>query len=156
MTRFARTTSGPEGPSGPDTGLMGVLEVAHDVLSDLELDAVLERVAAAAREVAGGRSASLGVLDASRRRHERFVTAGAADPAGHRTVTPPRGRDVLSAPVVVAGEPFGTLYLAGKAGGGPFTERDEQALALLSEIAGVAIDHARRYAAVESQRRALS
>jgi signal transduction histidine kinase len=68
-------------------------------------------------------------------------------PPGH-----PPMRSFLGVPVIVDGEPFGNLYLTEKVGGQPFTADDEFALVLLADFAGVAIDHARRYAGVESQR----
>ncbi len=71
-------------------------------------------------------------------------------PPGH-----PPMRSFLGVPVIVDGEPFGNLYLTEKAGGQPFTADDEQALVLLADFAGVAIDHARRFAGVESQRSEL-
>ena len=61
-------------PSG--RRLRGVLEVARGVLCELDLDAVLERVVEAAREVSGARYAALGVLDGSRTELERFITVG--------------------------------------------------------------------------------
>ncbi len=68
-------------------------------------------------------------------------------PSGH-----PPMRSFLGVPVFVSGQPFGNLYLAEKADGAPFTEADEQALVMLAGLAGVAIDHARRYTIVEQQR----
>ena len=68
-------------------------------------------------------------------------------PAGH----PPMG-SFLGVPVMVAGEPFGNLYLTEKHGGGEFTAADERALVGLAEFAGIAIDHARRYSGVEARR----
>jgi signal transduction histidine kinase len=61
----------------------------------------------------------------------------------------------LGAPVLVAGLPFGNLYLTDRIGGGSFTEEDERALVLMAEFAGIAIDHARRYSNTESQRAEL-
>ena len=61
-------------------------------------------------------------------------------PPGH-----PPMRTFLGVPVMIGGVPFGNLYLTEKAGGEQFTEADEQAIGLLAEFAGVAIDHARRY-----------
>lgn len=43
------------------------------------------------------------------------------------------------------------LYLAEKAGGEPFTEGDEETVVLLARLAGVAIDHARRYSTLEAR-----
>jgi len=68
-------------------------------------------------------------------------------PAGH----PPMG-SFLGVPVMVAGEPFGNLYLTEKEGGGEFTAADERALVGLAEFAGIAIDHARRYSGLEAHR----
>jgi GAF domain-containing protein len=58
----------------------------------------------------------------------------------------------LGVPIIVAGEPFGNLYLTDKEDGGAFTDADEKALVLLGDLAGVAIDHARRYSGSEAQR----
>ena len=61
-------------------------------------------------------------------------------PAGH----PPMDT-FLGVPILVRGQPYGNLYLAEKAGGAEFTDADEEALTLLAEFAGVAIDHAGRF-----------
>jgi len=71
-------------------------------------------------------------------------------PAGH-----PPMKSFLGVPVLVAGEPFGNLYLTDKLDGGAFTDADEEALVLLAEFAGVGIDHARRYSGAETRRREL-
>ncbi len=68
-------------------------------------------------------------------------------PKGH-----PPMKTFLGVPLLAAGELFGNIYLTDKAGGEPFTPADERALVALSRFAGIAIDHARRYATVESQR----
>jgi signal transduction histidine kinase len=61
-------------------------------------------------------------------------------PHGH-----PPMRSFLGAPITIQGAPFGNVYLTEKAGGGAFTEADEQALVALADFAAVAIDHALRY-----------
>jgi signal transduction histidine kinase len=71
-------------------------------------------------------------------------------PRGH-----PPMKTFLGVPLLTAGDLFGNIYLTDKAGGGPFTLDDEYALVALSRFAGIAIDHARRYAMVESQRAEL-
>jgi signal transduction histidine kinase len=68
-------------------------------------------------------------------------------PAGH-----PPMESFLGVPVIVAGEPFGNLYLTEKHGGDEFTADDERALVRLAEFAGIAIDHARRYSGTEARR----
>jgi signal transduction histidine kinase len=61
-------------------------------------------------------------------------------PHGH-----PPMRTFLGVPIVVGGAPFGNLYMTEKAAGEQFTDADEEAVAMLAELAGFAIDHARRY-----------
>jgi two-component system, NarL family, sensor histidine kinase DevS len=61
-------------------------------------------------------------------------------PPGH----PPMST-FLGVPILVGGRPYGNLYLTEKADGAEFGQEDEEAVTLLAEFAGVAIDHARRY-----------
>ena len=71
-------------------------------------------------------------------------------PEGH-----PPMKTFLGVPLEAGGQQFGNIYLTDKAGGEPFTPDDERALVALSRFAGIAIDHARSYATVESQRAEL-
>jgi len=71
-------------------------------------------------------------------------------PPGH-----PAMATFLGVPVIVSGQPFGNLYLTEKSSGEEFTDEDEQALARLADLAGVAIDHAQRYGDVDAQRSEL-
>jgi signal transduction histidine kinase len=165
---------------------LAVLELARGVLSDLEVDVVLEHVVEAARELSGARYAALGVLNEGRTALERFIAAGMDNDARARIGALPMGRGVLGeliehpvplrltdvgahvhsygfppghppmktflgVPVIVAGRPFGNLYLTEKAGGEEFTEQDEQTVGLLAQFAGVAIDHARRYSSLNAE-----
>jgi signal transduction histidine kinase len=66
-------------------------------------------------------------------------------PPGH----PPMD-SFLGAPVVIAGEPFGNLYLTEKEGG--FDAGDEEAIAVIAEWAAVAIENARLHESVTRQR----
>jgi len=69
-------------------------------------------------------------------------------PPGH-----PLMRTFLGVPVRVRGAVFGNLYLAEKAGGGNFTDDDEQVVTALAGAAGVAIWNARLYGeSVERER----
>jgi signal transduction histidine kinase len=77
------------------TAVISVLDVALSVLSDLDLDAVLERVVESARALLGAQYAALGVLDPARRELERFITAGIDEAARRRIGNLPRGRGVL-------------------------------------------------------------
>ena len=59
-------------------------------------------------------------------------------PAGH-----PPMRSFLGVPIVVAGQPYGNLYLTEKMGWSEFTRDDEALVAALSIAAGFAIENAR-------------
>jgi GAF domain-containing protein len=72
-----------------------ILSLARSLLSDLDLQTVLERVAAAARELTGARYAALGVLDSAGARLERFITIGIDDETRTRLGPPPVGLGVL-------------------------------------------------------------
>jgi GAF domain-containing protein len=71
-------------------------------------------------------------------------------PLGH-----PPMRSFLGVPVLVGREPYGNLYLTEKQGAAEFTAEDEEAVVLLAEFAGVAIDHAQRYTGSERHRAEL-
>ena len=68
-------------------------------------------------------------------------------PAAH-----PPMNTFLGVPILVDGRPYGNLYLTEKEGGAEFTQEDEDAVVLLAEFAGLAIDHAGRYTGAESRR----
>jgi signal transduction histidine kinase len=165
----------------------GLLGVVHGVLSELDLEVVLDRVLEYARGLTGARYAALGVLNEPGTELARFVTAGIDDSERIKIGTPPRGQGVLGeliarpvplrlkdvgrhprsfglpaghppmhtflgVPILIDGTPFGNLYMAEKAGGAEFTEADEEAATMLAELAGVAIDHAKRYAGARDRR----
>jgi signal transduction histidine kinase len=67
-------------------------------------------------------------------------------PPGH-----PPMHGFLGVPILIDGTPYGNLYLTEKAGGGEFTDSDQQAAVALAAFAGVAIDHARRYTGVSER-----
>ena len=68
-------------------------------------------------------------------------------PHGH----PPMS-SFLGVPILIDGTPFGNLYLTEKQHGEQFCEADEEAVLMLSELAGFAIDHARRYTGTREHR----
>jgi signal transduction histidine kinase len=75
--------------------LARLLEVGRGVLSELDLDVVLDRVLDTAMELTGAQYAAIGVLDEERRALARFLTRG-ADEAMHRAIGDlPQGRGVL-------------------------------------------------------------
>jgi signal transduction histidine kinase len=72
-----------------------LLEVGRSLVSELELDVVLERVLDAARELTGARYAAIGVLDEDRKALERFITLGIDDETHRAIGNLPSGRGVL-------------------------------------------------------------
>ena len=163
-----------------------LLEVGRSLVSELDLDVVLERVLAVARELTGARYAALGVLDERRVELERFLTSGIDAetravigdlPRGHgilgvliRDPRPLRLDDIgshprsygfplghpemhgfLGVPVLIRGQAYGNLYLTEKEGGA-FDDADEEALVVLAQWAGIAIDNARLYRDVRERR----
>jgi signal transduction histidine kinase len=70
-------------------------------------------------------------------------------------VSHPPMRSFLGVPLLIDGQPFGNLYLTDKQEAAEFTAEDEEAVVLLAEFAGVAIDHARRYTGSEQRRAEL-
>jgi signal transduction histidine kinase len=72
-----------------------VLDVARSVLSELDVETVLERVLASAKELTGAQYAALGVLADSRTELSRFLTLGVDDAQRGEIGDLPRGRGVL-------------------------------------------------------------
>jgi signal transduction histidine kinase len=78
-----------------DHRLQRLIEVGRSLVSELDLELVLERLLEVARELTGARYAAVGILDSSKSELERFVTSG-IDPETHRRIGDlPRGRGVL-------------------------------------------------------------
>ncbi len=72
-----------------------LIEVGEALLSELDPEALLQRVLETATDVTGARYAAVGVLDQGRAELERFITRG-IDAETHRAIgSLPRGRGVL-------------------------------------------------------------
>ncbi len=160
--------------------LRRVISVGRGVLSELDPEALLDRVMETAREITGARYAALGVLDGSRHQLERFLVHGISESQQHVIGSPPLGRGVLGelirspvplrladmgehprsygfpvghpamrtfmgVPIVVHEQPWGNLYLTEKDGGREFDQADEEAVMMLADWAGIAIEHAGLY-----------
>jgi signal transduction histidine kinase len=75
--------------------LARLIDVGRSLLSELDLDVVLDRVLETAAELTDARYAALGILDDRRRELSRFLTRG-VDDATHRAIGDlPRGRGIL-------------------------------------------------------------
>lgn len=75
--------------------LTRLIEVGRGLLSELDLDTVLDRVLETARELTGARYAALGILDDGRRELGQFLTRGIDDEARRAIGELPRGRGIL-------------------------------------------------------------
>jgi signal transduction histidine kinase len=72
-----------------------LIDVGVDLLSELDLEAVLRSVVKAAREITAAEYAALGVLDRDRAELERFIYVGIDDQTRRAIGNLPRGRGVL-------------------------------------------------------------
>src|SRR4051794_2594063 len=81
--------------SRDDHRLARLIEVGRGLLSELDLDVVLDRVLETARELTGARYAAIGILDERRRELAQFLTRG-VDAETHRAIGDlPHGRGIL-------------------------------------------------------------
>jgi signal transduction histidine kinase len=131
-------------------------DVCRSVVSEHDLDAVLRRVLEEGRAITGATHGALRVLNDGRDGDgpDRFITTGTAEETQAALAERPEGRG-LSVPILIGREAYGNLYVTEKADGQEFDEVDEEAVGVLAEIAGVAIDNARRYQQLEGRRAAL-
>jgi two-component system, NarL family, sensor histidine kinase DevS len=75
--------------------LARLIDVGRSLLSELDLDVVLDRVLDTAADLTGARYAAVGILDDRRRELARFLTRG-IDESIHRAIGDlPRGRGIL-------------------------------------------------------------
>ena len=71
------------------------MEAMPDIISELDLESLLQRVLVTACDLTGARYAALGVLDEDRHQLERFITRGIDDETRAEIGDLPRGRGVL-------------------------------------------------------------
>jgi signal transduction histidine kinase len=148
-----------------DARTRALLQVARDVLSQLDADEDGRRLASfltvgmdeKEKQRVGPLPIGHGVLGELIRDPQPLRLADVS--AHHRAYGFPAGHppmhSFLGVPIFIGGQAFGNLYLTEKAEAEEFSETDEEAVVLLAEFAGLAIDHARRYAKSEQSRWAL-
>ena len=91
------TEPGPEeiGSTLDEPRLRRLIDVGRTLVSQLDLEAVLNELLEVARELTGARYAALGILDADRTGLERFLAVGIDDATREAIGELPRGRGVL-------------------------------------------------------------
>ncbi len=168
----------PPAPGGARTGEPALAAAVRAVAAGGRLEATLHGIVEAAVACTDATCGALGVLSSDGRRVDRYVVVG-VEPAsdgsvgtggsGPRAPWPaplhpsgcgaspspdgtPAGAAALGVPVRVREEVFGTLHLAGKRSGGPFTTADEEAVLALAAVAGLAVENARLAEAAERRR----
>lgn len=139
----------------PQPSMQPILEAVLSVGTDLELQATLQHIVDSAARLTG---AGLGTLAVDAPGHggpaELFVAGGPGrHPDGVPCVRPTADGTVIDVPIHVHDDPFGTLLLAEKDGGGPFTDEDRQLLRVLASQAGIAIGNARLFEAARQRER---
>lgn len=134
--------------------LRRLIAVGRTLVSQLDLEAVLQQLLEVARELTDARYAALGILDDERTGPQRLLTVGVDDETREAIGDLPRGRGVLDVPILIRGEAYGNLYLAHK-DGVHFETADAEAVIVLAEWAAVAIDNARLHSGSEERRRQL-
>src|SRR4051794_19720900 len=75
--------------------LIRLIDVGRSLVSELDLEALLERLVEVARELTGAQYAALGILDPEKRGLERFITTGIDEETRTVIGDPPHGRGVL-------------------------------------------------------------
>jgi signal transduction histidine kinase len=78
-----------------DLWLRRLLDVGRELVTELDLDVVLDRVLETAREVTGARYAALGILNEQRTELQQFLTTGVDEQTKRAIGDLPRGRGVL-------------------------------------------------------------
>jgi GAF domain-containing protein len=108
-----------------------------DLNSEVSLDGVLKVLTDSAAKLTAADRSAIGVLDRSGSGFALFV--------GHVELLEDPELATLEMPIAVRGEPYARLAVALKHRGGSFTAGDQEALELLAQHAGVAIENVRRH-----------
>lgn len=108
-----------------------LMELGRDLVAQLDLETVLERLIEIARDLTGAREAVL-------------VSPDAPDAIAVHPADRARRSSLLTVPIHTHGRAYGTLHLSDKAGG-DFDAADEAAVVALAGWAAIAIDNARLY-----------
>ncbi len=156
-------------------------EASCRINESCDLEPVLQEVVNGARLLTDARYGAIGIFDDSRNVQQFMTSSAPGQPGGspeepallrylieiqEPLLLPdfarysrsggfpadhPSSRSSLEAPVRHVGGPVGSIYLADKAGGGEFSEEDEETLVMFASQAAIAVANALRY---QEERRA--
>jgi signal transduction histidine kinase len=145
-----RILDAARGLTGAEFAALGVLDEDRNQLARFLTSGVAAETHAAIGELPRGRGV-LGVLISDPRALRLEEVGNHPEsygfPPGH-----PRMHSFLGVPITIRNEAWGNLYLAEKTGGVQFDAGDEEAVGVLAEWAGVAIENARLYEQSEQRR----
>ncbi len=83
--------------SSEEAWIRRLLDVGRELVTELDLGTVLDRVLQTAREITGARYAALGISNEQRTELEQFLTSGVDEDTKRAIGDLPRGRGVLGA-----------------------------------------------------------
>jgi signal transduction histidine kinase len=136
--------------TGAQYGALGVMNERRDALDRFITTGIDDETHRAIGELPRGRGV-LGVLITDPR-PLRLANVGSHPRSYGFPPSHPPMTTFLGVPILIRGEAYGNLYLTEKAGGRQFDEVDEEAVGILADVAGIAIDNARLYRRVEERR----
>jgi signal transduction histidine kinase len=127
-----------------ESKLRRLLEAGRSLVAHLDLEGILDELLGIATELTGARYAAIRVLNSERSGLERLMTRG--------TETPRATGGLLEVPIAIRGEAWGELCLTGVE---RFVAADEQTAMVLADWAGIAIEKARLFEAVDARKNEL-
>ncbi|MCZ2128522.1 MAG: GAF domain-containing sensor histidine kinase [Anaerolineales bacterium] len=122
--------------------LFALHRASLELVKDVSLDTLLERIAATACEQADARYAALDVINADGE-SEKLISVEARDGKIKRIERPPLGRGFLEVPIRSAEGQIGKIYLTEKIGADEFSSDDEMIIQMFATYAAAAIANAR-------------
>jgi signal transduction histidine kinase len=139
--------------TGAQYAALGVLDEARDGLSQFITSGVDDRTRRLIGDPPRGRGI-LGLLIADPRPLRLHDVSAHPRSFGVPTHHPPV-TTFLGVPVIIRGEAWGNLYLADKADGADFTDRDEETAVILARWAAIAVENARLYERLDDEHEEL-
>ncbi len=122
--------------------LFALHRASLELVKDVSLDTLLERIAATACQQADARYATLDVIN-EKGESEKFISVESRNGATRRVERPPLGRGFLEVPIRNAEGQIGKIYLTEKIGSAAFSADDEMIIQMFATYAAAALSNAR-------------